>query len=170
MAKLKMVCKWSERNSQSDLAFTSRQHLCYRSERLSNYVHAVLNRGRVLTVQQIEKLEQRLDFNTFSNTETLGEAQIDIDKCRCGKGISPGRKIDAVEICISIRVPVQRIEAAEMKTALSSKDAAELKLPRKFYQSVDLKDVLERKARWTLIQIRTVYKCSRRSDEITVPA
>jgi hypothetical protein len=136
----------SERNSESNLSFTSRQHLCYRSERLGRNVLPVLDRGWVLTIQQIEKLKEYLCLDSFADVETLGEAQIDIDEWRRGEAISPRRKIDTVEITIAVRVSVQSVEAAKVKTALCANNAAYLKLPRKIRQAVDLKDMIQGQA------------------------
>src|SRR6266850_4888036 len=131
----------SERNSESNLSFTPRQNLGYRSERLRSNVLPFLNRGWVLTIQQIEKLKEYLCLDSFADVKTLGEAQIDIDEWRRGEGISPRRKIDTVEITIAVWVSVQSVEAAKVKTALCANNAADLKLPRKIRQAVDLKDM-----------------------------
>src|SRR6267143_5258530 len=136
----------SERDSESNLSFTPRQNLCYRSERLGSNVLPVLDRGWVLTIQQIKKLKEYLCLDSFADVETLGEAQIDIDEWRRGEGISPRRKIDTVEITIAVWVSVQSVEAAKVKTALCANNAADLKLPRKIHQPVNLKDMIQGQA------------------------
>jgi hypothetical protein len=73
---------------------------------LGSNVVPVLNRGWVLAIQQIEKLKEYLDLDSFMDVETLREAQIDIDERRRGESISPGRKIDTVEITIAVWVSV----------------------------------------------------------------
>src|SRR5207244_13181769 len=88
----------SERNSESNLSFTSRQHLCYRSERLGSNVLPVLDRGWVLPLQQIEKLKEHLCLDSFADVDSLGEAQIDIYESRRRQAESRRRKTDPVEI------------------------------------------------------------------------
>src|SRR6266550_7102468 len=127
----------SERDSESNLSFTPWQNLCYRSERLGSNVLPVLDRGWVLTIQQIEKLKEYLCFDSFADVETLGEAQIDINEWRRPEGISSRRKIDTVEITIAVRISVQSVEAAKVKTALCANNAADLNSPPKIHQPVD---------------------------------
>src|SRR5207244_11928644 len=87
----------SERNSESNLSFTSWQHLCYRSERLGSNVLPVLDRGWVLTIQQIEKLKEYLCLDSFADVEALGEAQSDIDEWRSRGARSHRRNIATLE-------------------------------------------------------------------------
>src|SRR5262245_31967463 len=162
--------KRSERNSDSNLPFASRQHLCYRAERLGHYICTSLDSPWILTVQQIEELEQQLNLDAIADVETLGKAHIEINECRRGKSIPPGGKIDPVEITVAVRVPVQRVEAAEVKAALRPKDAADLKLPRKIYEPVDLKNMIQCQPCRAFSQIRSIYKGSRLRDEIAVSA
>src|SRR5262245_183373 len=140
------VNKRSERNSESNLPFASRQHLCYRAERLGHYIFTILDGPWILTVQQIEELEQQLYLDTLGDVETLGKAHIEINEGRRGKGIPPGGKIDAVEITVAVRVSIERVETAEVKAALRPKDAADLKLPRKIHEPVDLKNMIQGQA------------------------
>ena len=140
------LIKCSERNSESNLPFASRQHLCYRGERLGRYIFTILDRPWILTVQEIEELEQQLYLDTIGDVETLGKAHIEINERRRGKGIPPGGKIDAVEITVAVRVSIERVETAEAKAALGPKDAADLKLPRKIYEPIDLKNMIKGQA------------------------
>src|SRR5215468_8254147 len=170
MSKASKLPLTSERNSESNLPFASRQHLCYRAERLGYYIFTILDRPWILTVQQIEELEQQLYLDTIGDVETLGKAHIEINECRGGKGIPPGGKIDAVEITVAVRVSIERVETAEVKTALRPKDAADLKLPRKIHEPVDLKNMIQGQARRAFIQIRAIYKGSRLCNKIAVSA
>src|SRR5215468_4520807 len=146
MSKASKLPLTSERNSDSNLPFASRQHLGYRAERLGRYIFTILYSLRILTVQQIEDLEQQLNLDTIGDVETLGKAHIEINECRRGKGIPPGGKIDTVEITVAVRVSIERVETAEVKATLGPKDAADLKLPRKVHEPVDLKNMIQGQA------------------------
>jgi hypothetical protein len=134
----------SERNPESNLPFASRQHLCYRAERLGHYVFTSLDGPWILAVQQVEELEQQLYLDTIGDIETLGNAHIEIYEWGRRKGVPPGGKIDTVEITVTVRVSVERVETAEVKAALRSNDAADLNLPRKIHEPVDLKNMIQR--------------------------
>ena len=100
----------------------------------------------VLTVEQIEELEQQLCLDTIADVETLRKAHIEIYEWRRGKGVPPGGKIDTVEITVAVRVSIERIETAEVKAALRPKDAADLNLLRKIHEPVDLKNMIQGQA------------------------
>ena len=67
--------RYSERNPYPDLPFSPRQHLIGCSEwtkiRTQRTVGTILDDGRVLPVQEIEKLEQQLYLDTLANIELL---------------------------------------------------------------------------------------------------
>ncbi len=138
-----LLLQRSERNSKSDLTFTPGKHLCYRSEGFGRKILAGLDRGWVLPIQYIEKLYQQLHAYAVAEIESFGKAKIEIDERRCSKRISSGGKIDPVEITVSVRISVQGVEAAKVKTALGPKYAADLKLPGQIYQPVDLENMVE---------------------------
>ena len=127
-----------------------------------------MNHGWVLTVQNIEKLDKQLHPNPLADVKPLGKAQIEIDEGRCGRGVPPGGKIDAVEITVAVRVPIQLVESAEMKAALCPEDAAYLKFPRKIHQPVYLKNVVQRQIGRPLVKVGAIYECSRLCHEIAV--
>ena len=63
-----------ELDSDSDLSFSSGQDLTCLSESFSWTVGTIKYCGRVLTVQQIEKLKQELHVDSLADVEPLGEA------------------------------------------------------------------------------------------------
>ena len=143
MAKQPTNHKRSKRDTDPDLTFASRQYLCCRSEWFGRNSLTRLNRSGILTVKNIEKLKQQLHLYPFADVELFGEAHIEIHERRRGEGIPSRRSIDTVEITVAVRVSAQGIEAAKVKTALHPKDAADLKLPGQFDQSVDLKYMIQ---------------------------
>jgi len=124
------VLRTSERNSKSNLTLSCGKDLCYRSEWFSRQSVAGLDRGRVLSIEYIEKLYQQLNVYALADIESFGKAKIEIDVRRRRKRIPPGGKIDPVEITVSVRISVQGVEAAEVKPALGSENSTDLKLPR----------------------------------------
>src|SRR5438094_4049829 len=89
--------------SESNLPFSSRQHLrlCSKSAGRSERAEDC---SRILTVQQVEKLEQHLHFGALADIEPLGKAHIKMNIRRRRESISTHRMIDAVQSPIAVRV------------------------------------------------------------------
>ena len=118
----------SELESDSNLPFSSGQHLSQRAEGEVRICSCRFYRSRILAIEQIEELEEDLHFGPLANRELFRKAHIEINKSRRSKGIPPRSQIDAVEIRIAVPVK-RRSSAAEVKSALCSEDAAELHFP-----------------------------------------
>ena len=116
-----------------------------RVERTVGNVLLCLDRGGVLTIEQIEELEQRLHLKTLGDVEPLGNAHVEIDVSWTGESIasSSGAMVDAVECAIAVGILEGQCLAAKMKTALRPENAANLQLPPKLQQSAKLKGVVD---------------------------
>ncbi len=93
-----------ELDSESDLPFSSGQHLRRRAERLTDNVRQSSDGGWVLTVQKIEELEQNLRFDTLADVEPLGKTHIEIDERRRGESIPSGSKVNVGKSAVAVRV------------------------------------------------------------------
>jgi hypothetical protein len=83
-----------------------------------------------LAIEDVEEFEQRLQLNAFGDIESLGNAKIQIDERRSGKGVSTWSMIYGVEGAIPVRILEINRPATEMKPTLSTEDSTDLKLPR----------------------------------------
>jgi len=104
-------------------------------------IASCLDCRNILSIEHIEELKQRVDLHSFSDVESLGQPQIEIDEWRTRKRISSWSVIDGIKSSIAIGIFERNCRAAEMKSTLRPKDAAHLKLPRQLEQSIHLKSV-----------------------------
>ncbi len=118
-----------ELDSESDLTFASGQHLGCRAERLERNALLPPDCGWILTIQQIEELEQDLHLDPLADVESLGKAHIEIDEGGGGESIPPGGRINIVNRSVAVRVNQGCGNTAEAKAALRPEDAADLDLP-----------------------------------------
>jgi len=159
-----------ELESDSNLSFSSWEHLLQCTEREIGICGGRLNCRRILTIEQIEELEQHLQFRPLTDIEPLGKAHVEIHIRGCSKSIPARPVIYAVEGSVSVRVfKIYRL-AAVMKSTLSSEDTAKLYLPWKHQQSIDLEGVIQWQVWRTFIKIGTIYERSRRRNEPAVGA
>ena len=113
-------------------------------------------------IQKIKELEQDLRLNALADLEPFGQAHIEIDEGRRGEGIPPCTrpKVNGVGVSIAVRVTDGRALAVEVKAALHPEDAADLNLPGKLHQPVDLEDMIHRQTGRAFISVRAIEKCS----------
>jgi hypothetical protein len=136
----------SKFDPESDLSLAAGKHLTGRPERLADYVQAILDSRRILSIEHIEKLEQDLSLYAISDIEPLRKTQIKVHKRVGSKSISSRCEVNAIEVSVAVRIPALSIKAAEVKSALSPENAADLELPRKLNETVHLEDMIQSKA------------------------
>ena len=122
------------------MPFTSRLHLDDGAE-WRRGIASCLDCRNILSIEHIEELKQRVDLHSFSDVESLGQTQIEIHERRTRKRISSSSVIDGIKSTVAIGIFKRDSRAAEVKTTLRPKDAADLKLPWQLEQPVYLKSV-----------------------------
>src|SRR5947209_5377661 len=65
--------------SYSKLTFTPRQHLLQRAERKIGVCGGCFDGRRVPAIEEVEKLEQHLQFGPLAKIEALGESKIKVN-------------------------------------------------------------------------------------------
>ena len=106
-----------------------------RSERAVDDVLLYLNGSRILTIEYIEELKQRLDLHALRDIESLGDAHIEIEKRRTRKRVSSRAVIDRIERPVSIRVfECERLPAI-VKSALRSENPAAMQVQQNIVNS-----------------------------------
>ena len=135
------ACFALELEPQSHLPFTPGKHLNDRVEWTVRNIRHLLNGRRVLSIEYIEKLKQRVQPYTLGDIDSLSESQIEIDEPWTGEHIAAWSMVDGIKRPISIGI-LLCTQLTKMITTLGSEKAAHLKLPRKLQQPVELKRVV----------------------------
>src|SRR6185369_5075234 len=161
-----------ELEPQTNLPFASGQHLPQRSKRAVGDVLLYLHGSGILAIEDVEKLKQRLKPHALGDVEPFRKPQIEIDERRCCKEIATGAgpMIDRIERSVAIRIFQRQCRATEMKSTLRAEDAADLKLPRKLQQTVELECMVHGKIRRTFIQVWSIDESVCLRDKASVSA
>ena len=104
-------------------------------------IGSCLDRRSILSIEHVEEFKQRVQLHAFSDVESLGQPQIQIDERRTRKRISACRVVDGIKSSVTIGIFERDCRATEVKSTLRPKDAADLKLIRQLEQPVYLKGV-----------------------------
>ena len=87
----------------------------------------------VFIIEQVEELEERLDFEPLTNRKSLCDAEIKIGKVRCAEVIAARDKICGSEIVVPIHVERNIERLAVSEALLDAEQAADLELPRQLH-------------------------------------
>ena len=115
--------------SESKLPFTPWQHLLACAEGEVGIRRSCFHRRGVLTIKNIKELKEHVQLKALTQIESFSESHVEVNVSRRGKSISSRDQVDAIKRAIAIWIDVST-GATEVKSALRSKDAAELNLPR----------------------------------------